>query len=193
MYLFFDTETTGLPLNWKAPTSDTDNWPRLVQIAWLKYDKNNNIIDRQSHVIKPDGFDIPQSSTDIHGITQERAEKEGISLDDALKMFSDAVKNSETIIAHNISFDEKIIGAEFFRINGLDPLEEKYKLCTKEVSTDFCKIPGRRGYKWPTLSELYFRLFREPFIDAHDALKDVTACAKCFFKLKKLGVIKEEK
>ena len=32
-YLFFDTETTGLPRNYKAPSSDTRNWPRLVQLA----------------------------------------------------------------------------------------------------------------------------------------------------------------
>jgi len=30
MYLFFDTETTGLPRNWKAPVTDLDNWPRMV-------------------------------------------------------------------------------------------------------------------------------------------------------------------
>ena len=27
MYLIFDTETTGLPKNFKAPITDTDNWP----------------------------------------------------------------------------------------------------------------------------------------------------------------------
>ncbi len=33
MYLFFDTETTGLPRNWHAPASDLANWPRLIQLA----------------------------------------------------------------------------------------------------------------------------------------------------------------
>jgi hypothetical protein len=37
MYLFFDTETTGLPKNYKAPVTDLNNWPRLVQLAWLFY------------------------------------------------------------------------------------------------------------------------------------------------------------
>jgi hypothetical protein len=35
MYLFFDTETTGLPKSWKAPVTDVNNWPRLVQLAFL--------------------------------------------------------------------------------------------------------------------------------------------------------------
>ncbi len=33
--LFIDTQTTGLPKNWNAPITDTKNWPRLVQIAWI--------------------------------------------------------------------------------------------------------------------------------------------------------------
>jgi len=40
MYLFFDTETTGLPKNWKAPIEDLNNWPRLVQLAWLEWKPN---------------------------------------------------------------------------------------------------------------------------------------------------------
>ena len=35
MYLIFDTETTGLPRNFKAPITDTDNWPRVVQLGTM--------------------------------------------------------------------------------------------------------------------------------------------------------------
>ena len=45
MYLFFDTETTGLPRSWKAPITDSNNWPRLVQIAWLVFDLDKNWVD----------------------------------------------------------------------------------------------------------------------------------------------------
>jgi len=41
MYLFFDTETTGLPKNWKSPVSYLKNWPRVVQIAWAQYDQGD--------------------------------------------------------------------------------------------------------------------------------------------------------
>ena len=58
MYLFFDTETTGLPKNWKAPVTDLNNWPRLVQLAYLFYDKNGNIISKGDHIVKPEGFTI---------------------------------------------------------------------------------------------------------------------------------------
>jgi len=59
-----------------------------------------------------------------------------------------------------------------------------------DESTDYCKIPGSYGYKWPSLSELYFKLFDKDFEDAHDAVVDVRACTECFFKLKNKGVIK---
>jgi DNA polymerase-3 subunit alpha len=33
-YLIFDTETTGVAKDFKAPPSTGDNWPRIVQLAW---------------------------------------------------------------------------------------------------------------------------------------------------------------
>ena len=73
MYLFFDTETTGLPRNWKAPVSDLNNWPRLVQLAFLYYDNNGNKISSGDFIIKPEGFTIPTDVSRIHGITTERS------------------------------------------------------------------------------------------------------------------------
>ena len=51
-----------------------------------------------------------QKEFDIHGITTEKANKEGVPLIEVLNKFNIAVSKSDFIIAHNISFDEKIIG-----------------------------------------------------------------------------------
>ena len=59
MYLIFDTETTGLPKNWNAPITDSDNWPRAIQIAWQLHDDMGNCIEHEDYLIRPDGFDIP--------------------------------------------------------------------------------------------------------------------------------------
>ena len=56
MYLFFDTETTGLPRNWKAPVTDLDNWPRMVQIAWILTDGEGEQLDIADYIIKPGVF-----------------------------------------------------------------------------------------------------------------------------------------
>ncbi len=55
MYLVYDTETTGLPKNWNAPISDSDNWPRCVQIAWQLHDKLGKQISNDKIIIQPDG------------------------------------------------------------------------------------------------------------------------------------------
>ncbi|MFH1522236.1 MAG: 3'-5' exonuclease [Patescibacteria group bacterium] len=189
MYLFFDTETTGLPRNYHAPISDLDNWPRLVQLAWLTYDKNGQKINGSSFIIKPEGFIIPEEASSVHGITTDMALADGKNLEKILVKFAETVKDSKIIVAHNISFDEKIIGAEFLRKKILHDLFESIRVCTKEESTDYCQLPGNYGYKWPRLSELHKVLFKEDFTGAHDALADVEACARCFFELCKRGVI----
>jgi len=190
-YLFFDTETTGLPRDWNASVNDVDNWPRIVQISWVIY-KNGTKISSSDFIIKPEGFKIPVESSDIHGVTTERAEKEGVSLRAVLTEFQNLIEQADLIIAHNISFDEKIVGAEFIRKNMSDSLESKKTICTMKRSTDFCAIPSSNGYsdyKWPKLSELYMKLFDAEFEDAHNSLADVNATAKCFWEMKKRGIL----
>ena len=52
MYLIFDTETTGLPKRWDAPITDSDNWPRCIQIAWQLHDDLEKVINRQGFYLK---------------------------------------------------------------------------------------------------------------------------------------------
>lgn len=190
MYLFFDTETTGLPRSWKAPVTDLDNWPRLVQLAFLLSDPSGNRLAGGDFIIKPAGFTIPAEAARIHGITTERAEKEGRDLRAVLDDFQAAVARTEYLVAHNLSFDEKIVGAEFLRNKMPDTLQAKVKICTMQTGTDLCAIPGPYGNKWPKLAELHYKLFKEGFAEAHNAAADLAATVKCFWELKRLGRIK---
>lgn len=189
MYLFFDTETTGLPNDWKAPVTDLNNWPRLVQIAWLQYDSAGNKISGSNYIITPDGFSIPEESSRIHGITNDRAIREGVELKSVLNNFHDLVAQSNYLVAHNMSFDEKIVGAEFLRNNMTNAIEPKSKICTMQKATNYCKIEGYYGYKWPKLSELHEKLFGVGFEEAHNAEVDINATAKCFWEMKKIGIL----
>jgi DNA polymerase III epsilon subunit-like protein len=189
MYLFFDTETTGLPRNWKAPVSDLDNWPRLVQLAFLFYDSHGNKISGGDFIVKPEGFTIPTQASRVHGISTERALREGHSLLSVLQHFNSLVEQASYLVAHNMSFDEKIVGAEFLRNGMKNSIQTKNKICTMESTTNFCAIHGPYGYKWPKLSELHYKLFKTEFEEAHNAAADITATAKCFWELKRLGVI----
>jgi len=190
-YLFFDVETTGLPKNWNAPVSELENWPRIVQLAWLEYDLNGNELSRYNNIVKPNGFTIPDEATKIHGITTEQAKKDGVMINEILKKFSSVIDKAEMLIAHNIDFDQKVVGAEFLRADISNSLFNIKKFCTMKESTDFCQIPGNYGFKWPSQLELHNKLFNASFEDPHNALVDVTVCAKCFFELIKRGVIKQ--
>lgn len=185
MYLIYDTETTGLPRDWNAPITDTDNWPRLVQLSWQLHGARGELIHSGDYMVKPEGFTIPFNAEKIHGISTERAEQEGVNLNEVLGLFEQDLARAKAVIGHNISFDINIVGAELVRKERASVLTTLKKIDTKTSSTDFCKIPGGRGgrFKWPTLSELHQKLFGKPFDDAHNSAFDVDATARCFFGL----------
>ncbi len=191
MYLFFDTETTGFPARWNAPCSDTENWPRLVQIAWVRCDADGRRLDSESHLVRPLGFSIPKDAERVHGISTARALLEGDALGEVLDAFAAALAASDVVVAHNIDFDECVVAAEFTREGMATELQRKPKVCTMKASTEYCRLPGRSGYKYPSLSELYFTLFRKKFDEAHHAEADVNALVECFFELKRRGVIRD--
>ena len=139
--------------------------------------------------MKPDGWTVSDSAAKVHGITTERALAEGVPVAPVLGEFAVAVQRADTVVAHNLEFDRKVMKAELIRA-GISTGGVRPKLvCTMTQSTDFCAIPGNFGNKWPTLEELHQHLFDEPFADAHSALADTRACMRCFFRLRELGVL----
>ncbi len=193
MFLIFDTETTGLPRNYNAPLSDSDNWPRVVQIAWQLHDVKGNLLSANSIIVKPNGFTIPFNAAQVHGISTERALTEGEDLQVVMNEFVEVVKQTKYLCGHNIEFDLSIVGAEFIRLGMPDYFSGKPVIDTKNDDvTEFCAIPGGRGgkYKWPKLEELYVKLFNQGFEAAHNAAFDVQATAKAFFELLKRSILK---
>src|SRR5690554_4856171 len=186
MYLIFDTETTGLPKRYNAPLSDSDNWPRCVQIAWQLHDEMGNLIERQDYLVQPEGFNIPFDTEKFHGISTELAQQDGLPLQEVVARFTDSLKKTKFIVGQNADFDLNIMGAEFHRLGIENPLLS-YKVldtCT-EVTAQMCQIPGGRGgrFKLPTLTELHEFLFNESFEEAHNATADVEATTRCFLEL----------
>ena len=188
-YLFFDTETNSLPLNYKAPVTQVDNWPRIIQLAWAKFEGTLEI-NSKVDLIFPDSWVMPTEKFWVdNGFSQINSIFNGIPIKSALEEFIKAINSSDFLIAHNMNFDSKIIGAEMIRAN-LKAERNIPKLCTMEASTDFCQLQGQYGkYKWPKLDELHNKLFNIGFEGAHDAMIDVRACARCYFELKRLNII----
>ncbi len=192
--LFFDTETNGLPQNYKLGVSATSNWPRLIQLGWIITNEAGNILKRNSQLICPQSFTIAAEVTRLTGITTEFARRDGVALADILQEFMADVASASLLVGHNVDFDRHIIGCELYR-NSMDyrTLLDKPSVCTMVRSTDFCAIPSKSryygGYKYPTLTELYTKLFGHAFSGAHDALSDITATKDCYFELLRRGIL----
>src|SRR5690554_3490757 len=195
MYLIFDTETTGLPRNWDAPITDTDNWPRCIQIAWQLHDEWGRVIEHQDFLVKPNGFNIPFDSERVHGISTELATEQGVELEEVLHKFNEAISKAKFVVGQNVGFDLNGMGCEFYRMGISTQLNQKPILdtCT-ETTAELLKLPGGRGgrYKLPTLTELHQFLFEVPFAEAHNATADVEATTRCFFELVRKEVFTKE-
>lgn len=185
IYLFIDIESTGINI-----TS-----ARLIQLGFILCDGNGNDIISDNIYIKPKQFEIPESATKINGITTEFAIANGIDLTNALHRLISAMNVSTYLVGHNVSFDIDIIYKELIRTNINYNIQSKPKIDTMFKSIDYCAIPSGYSYgdkyKWPKLQELHKKLFGYEFDNAHDAMADIRATKKCFFEMKRLGLINE--
>jgi DNA polymerase III epsilon subunit-like protein len=187
-FLVFDCETTGLPLRRNLSVRDVEGWPRLVQLAWAVYDAWGRREAAECRIVRPDGFLIPADATRIHGISHDRARAEGAAGGDVLGLFARALDSPfDAIIAHNLEYDRGVVGAELIRAELPSRLFERPGLCTMTTTTHLLRLPGPYGFKWPKLEELHDFLFESGYEGAHDAARDVEACARCFFELKRRG------
>lgn len=199
--IFFDVETTGLPgkdQNWET---DFLKFPYIVQISWK--DSETGVV--KDFIIKPEGYEIPHNVAEIHGITTERALIEGVYLSSILEELVNDFGRAERIVGHNIYFDTSMIKAnikryavqylphpENFVEKAIEAFHKTKRIDTMMKTISFCNIPQKngKGKKFPTLQELYFKLFGETF-EAHNSREDVQATEKCYNELVKRGVLHE--
>lgn len=191
--LFFDTETTGIPeRSWNWDT-DFEQYPHVVQIAWLHGCKV------ETHIIRPDGWEIPQETVDVHGITTEYALEHGEPFASVVDMFIQDCHDAGLICGHNIHFDTSIIkanilrelGREYYDANDVEnALYKGKRIDTMRPTMKWVDARMANGrLKFPNLSELYSRCFPGESFPAHDALEDVKAVAKCLPVILELGLV----
>lgn len=173
--LVFDTETTGLPKDMSLPAfQSSDNWPHLVSISWAVLDsETNSVMKTHCYIVKPIKWTIPEESSRIHGVTQAKALEFGIPLQDVMEAFNS--EQCDIMVAHNMKFDMNVIINAIHWDLGI-PFRgfAKRKFCTMEIGKAMCKIPGRYGYKFPKLKELYEKVIgHQPNAEQlHNALFD---------------------
>ena len=186
-YLIFDTETTGLPTNYNAPITDLDNWPLIVELAWMLVDEDYNILKKEDYIINT-YLPLDPIVQEITNITDDMI-KEGHLIRKVLRKFKEDLDNTDMVIAHNITFDIRVIGAEFIRHNlDIDDFDDKHYFCTMKKSTPILKLNSPYApiqYKWPKLQQVYNYYFGKDFEGSHRAISDVEATLKCYKEIVK--------
>jgi DNA polymerase-3 subunit epsilon len=211
--IFFDTETNGLPKNRYAPVSHWEAYPSIIQLSWATYH-----LDTQTNRLIPESqkdlcLRLPDTDTwdagaaAIHGVSEETARR-GIEPAIALGEFAAALRQSQIVIAHNLSFDKPVVCAEGYRfgLRDLWPTGKIMEFCTMRNTRDILRIPypspspspsSRSAtyspYKAPRLAELYQFLYGRAYdisgATLHNAMSDVDCLVTCVRELLRRGYI----
>lgn len=186
MILVYDTETTGLPLF--SQPAEHPSQPHIVQLGSQLYQGSKKIVSEINLLIKPNGWTISDEAAAIHGISQEQAERFGVPLASAMKLFLFLADRADLLVAHNHDFDCKMARRELHHLGrpaDAENLRLRPAYCTMKQSTNIVKLPGRGSnmYKWPSLQEAHTFFCGIPFDGAHDAMAEVRACAAMYFRM----------
>jgi len=176
LYLFLDTETTGVPRSRSAPPEAVRHWPRLVQIAWAAHDESGSCLATETHLVCPMDFVIPAAAARIHGVSTARARSDGKPAGWVIERLLCAVaEHGRVLVGHNIAFDRNVVAAEMYRLGYPKETVEKGFYATRQFclmmnTATFCGLPGRFGTpKYPTLAELHSKLFGQELHARHRA------------------------
>ena len=194
--IFFDTETSGFIT--KSLKSDDPNQAWCVQIGAILATEEETL-EELNIIIQANGREMNYHAEQIHGISVERADAEGIPEVEAAEAFGILLRKADMIVCHNYDFDWAYVVHMMER--NLDSLSDEARSAFYLDLPSFCTMKDKNikkyvnaknklgKIKWPKLVELHEKLFDKGFDDAHDAFADITATAKCYFELVKLGII----
>lgn len=177
MYVVFDTETTGLPLNGWSDWSQC----HLLQIGWLVVDNNFKVIDSKSFLIRNGGmFKTTPGAFSVHHINDDYREAHGYSFSEVMTQFILDAVSCGNLVCHSANFDCGLIINDAPHYNfDISKLKDLNVYDTKESVLYFGKGMN--------LSETVHSISPGYTVDlknkaAHDALYDAYLCLELFRK-----------
>ena len=189
-FLVIDTETSGLPKKWEVSYATENNWPHVLQIAWIIYDCNGQQVKHENHYLKPGNFNITKASIKVHKLTRDFLLENGEDRLSVFKKFeSDVLTYKPLVVAHFAELDFCMVGAEYYRLNLPNPLKNTPLFCTLKASAPYVKNPA---FKFLKLNIFYKTLFKKRPENLHNALVDAELTAEIFFYLLKKGEVTEQ-
>jgi len=189
-FLVIDTETSGLPKNWELPYDFKNNWPHVIQIAWIIFDKEGKEIKRENHYLKNTGFKITKAAIKVHKITSEFLKQHGKDRKRVLLKLADDVKKFDPlVIGHFVALDFHMVNSEFFKVGITSDFKDLPLFCTMKASVPYVKNPT---FKYLKLNRFYKTLFNKQAEDLHNALSDTKLTAEIFFHLLNKGEVNDD-
>lgn len=191
MLVFYSSTQKRLEYRYGRNLQRAKTNPPLVQIAAELVDsESEKVIDSMDVIIRPDGWEIPEETIELHGITEKIASVQGIPEKEAVRMLLDMHKKASLRVAHNKTFDDRMIRIAMKRYYDDLDSEEPQPSDIWKAGEGFCTMYKTRKVlglkKIPTLAEAYEALTGANLENAHNAMADTKACRAIYFALMKL-------
>lgn len=195
--LFYDTETTGLPL-FNEPSEDPRQ-PHIVQLAALLVDLDTRKVHGSLDLtVLHDGWVSEPKALEAHGITAEHANSVGVPESLALALFLELWSRAQVRIGHNEQFDARIVRIGMLRHQSeIDCELYDWKggraECTQNLATPILKLPPTermiaagfgKKFKSANLGEAYKHFYGSELQGAHSAMADAQACQYVYYAIK---------
>ncbi|WP_162303687.1 3'-5' exonuclease [Hymenobacter sediminis] len=191
-FLFLDTETTGLPRRWDRPYSEEQQWPCIAQLGWAVYTAEGELVKTDQAYLQVPAQRMSATAVAIHGLTPAFLQEQGQAPETVLgRLLQDLESYQPRVIGHFLRLDFHVLGAAFSRAGLANPLPALPQFCT--MAATWPPLPGSHHRRHLRLNELHELLFGEPMVRLHDAYIDALATARCFFELRRRGLISSEK
>lgn len=180
--LFFDNETSGIP-DWPKP-SGAEHQPHIVQLAALLVDDTSReIIESMDCVVIHDGWTSEPEAFETHKITEEFAFEHGVPEKVVVSKFMDLWEKCDIRVAHNTTFDNRIVRIALKRFLPDRVSDEVWKdralyFCTLMKSKKI--MGGKSGH---TLPEAYKHFTGKEMEGAHNAMADTKACMAIYYAM----------
>jgi DNA polymerase-3 subunit epsilon len=179
----FDTETSGLT-KFRSPYCDPGQ-PGAMSVGAVTINYLTGEVENYYSLVKIGNLPIDDKALEVHGITREKSNDEGIEPREAIAELETRFAKSDFVSAYNINFDDIIYKAMVCRAEEGPRNEEerpfyaaKPTRCIMNICTNHFRIPkktGSGGFVPLKLSQSYKRIVGVELRDAHNALIDAQA------------------
>lgn len=182
----FDLETTGVDVE----------TARIVTAFFGVLDAEGNVIEAHNWMVRPDGYEIPEEATAVHGVSTEQALKEGVEASFAIEDIIETITfwgpdvKGLPIAGHNLAYDFTVLDREAKRWGNSEAwwLEELVVLDSLVIDKHI--DPYRKGKRTLiTAAEHYGVELSEE--EAHGAQADAIASGRIIQAMLRQGLADE--